>query len=174
MLSAISEGAEVKQGDLLFEIDPKPYQAQYDQAQSQVALYQAQVKEAQADYNRNKLVKTSPAVSQQDLDRYLAVLESIAAVAYPGKFGDLHKIPISATAQVESPIDGQVSRYYLTVGNLVNQDQTQLTTVVSLDPMYVYFGRRTTYDAPENLGKWRSTSIASSAISRGNCRCMLA
>ncbi len=40
---------------------------------------------------------------------------------------------------MQSPIDGQVSRYYLTLGNLVNQDQTQLTTVVSVDPMYVYF-----------------------------------
>ena len=41
--------------------------------------------------------------------------------------------------KVISPIDGQVSRYYLTLGNLVNQDQTLLTTVVSLDPMYAYF-----------------------------------
>ena len=41
--------------------------------------------------------------------------------------------------KVTSPIDGQVSRYYLTLGNLVNQDQTLLTTVVSLDPMYAYF-----------------------------------
>src|SRR5262249_57311572 len=41
--------------------------------------------------------------------------------------------------QVKSPINGQASRYYLTVGNLVNQDQTLLTTVVSLDPMYAYF-----------------------------------
>ena len=41
--------------------------------------------------------------------------------------------------EVKSPIDGQISRYYLTPGNLVNQDVTQLTTVVSLDPMYVYF-----------------------------------
>ena len=41
--------------------------------------------------------------------------------------------------RVVSPIDGQVSRYYLTLGNLVNQDQTLLTTIVSLDPMYVVF-----------------------------------
>ena len=41
--------------------------------------------------------------------------------------------------RVVSPIDGQISRYYLTLGNLVNQDQTLLTTVVSVDPMYVYF-----------------------------------
>ncbi len=142
LLSApFHEGAEVKQGDLLFEIDPKPYQAQYDQAQSQVALYQAQVKEAQADYNRNKLVaQTSPgAVSQQDLDRYLAVLEeSIAAVKAAQASLEIYKINLGYCT-VRSPIDGQVSRYYLTTGNLVNQDQTQLTTVVSLDPMYVYF-----------------------------------
>ena len=41
--------------------------------------------------------------------------------------------------KVTSPIDGQISRYYLTLGNLVNQDQTLLTTVVSVDPMYAYF-----------------------------------
>jgi multidrug efflux system membrane fusion protein len=135
------EGAEVKQGELLFEIDPKPYQAQYDQAQSQVALYQAQVKEAQADYNRNKLVaQNSPgAVSQQDLDRYLAVLdESIAAVKAAQASLKIYDINLGYCS-VKSPIDGQVSRYYQSVGNLVNQDQTQLTTVVSLDPMYVYF-----------------------------------
>jgi membrane fusion protein, multidrug efflux system len=135
------EGAEVKQGDLLFEIDPKPYQAQYDQAQSQVALYQAQVKEAQADYNRNKRVaQSSPgAVTQQDLDRYQAVLdESLAAVKAAQASLEIYKINLGY-CQVTSPIDGQVSRYFLTVGNLVNQDQTQLTTVMSLDPMFVYF-----------------------------------
>jgi multidrug efflux system membrane fusion protein len=135
------EGAEVTAGDLLFEIDPKPYQAQYDQAASQVALYQAQVKEAQADYNRNKAVaQTAPgAVTQQDLDRYLAVLdESVAAVKAAQASLEIYKINLGY-CKVVSPIDGMVSRYYLTVGNLVNQDQTQLTTVVSLDPMYVYF-----------------------------------
>ena len=51
---------------------------------------------------------------------------------------EVYNLNITFT-KVTSPIDGQVSRYYLTVGNLVNQDQTLLTTVVSLDPMYVYF-----------------------------------
>ena len=135
------EGAEVKKDDLLFEIDPKPYQAQYDQANSQVALYQAQVKEAEADYNRNKLVaQRSPgSVTQQDLDRYEAILEESNAAVKAAKASlEIYRINLGY-CKVFSPIDGQVSRYYLTVGNLVNQDQTQLTTVVSLDPMYVYF-----------------------------------
>ena len=51
---------------------------------------------------------------------------------------DLYKLNYEFT-RVVSPIDGQVSRYYMTKGNLVNQDQTLLTTVVSVDPMYVYF-----------------------------------
>src|SRR5262249_10823981 len=51
---------------------------------------------------------------------------------------EVYKLNLEFT-KVTSPIDGQVSRYYLTLGNLVNQDQTLLTTVVSLDPMYAYF-----------------------------------
>jgi membrane fusion protein, multidrug efflux system len=139
--AAFHEGTEVKSGDLLFEIDPKPYQAQYDQAESQVALYQAQVKEAQADFNRNKRLaqNAAGAISQQDLDRYLAVLEeSNAAVKAAQASLEIYRINLGY-CKVLSPIDGQVSRYYLTVGNLVNQDQTQLTTVVSLDPIYIYF-----------------------------------
>jgi multidrug efflux system membrane fusion protein len=134
------EGAEVKSGDLLFEIDPRPYQAQYDQAEGQVLLAEARVKEATADNLRAKaLAKTPGAISQQDLDRYQAAEEeSIAAVQAAKASLEIYKLNLGF-CKVTSPIDGQVSRYYLTVGNLVNQDQTQLTTVVSMDPMYVYF-----------------------------------
>jgi multidrug efflux system membrane fusion protein len=134
------EGAEVKKGDLLFEIDPRPYQAQYDQAEGQVLLAEARVKEATADNLRAKaLAKTPGAISQQDLDRYQAAEEeSIAAVQAAKASLEIYNLNLGF-CRVTSPIDGQVSRYYLTVGNLVNQDQTQLTTVVSMDPMYVYF-----------------------------------
>lgn len=134
------EGAEVKTGDLLFEIDPRPYQAQYDQAEGQVLLAEARVKEATADNLRAKaLAKTPGAISQQDLDRYQAAEEeAIAAVQAAKASLEIYKLNLGF-CRVTSPIDGQVSRYYLNVGNLVNQDQTQLTTVVSMDPMYVYF-----------------------------------
>ena len=134
------EGAEVKAGETLFEIDPRPYQAQYDQAAGQVLLNQARVKEAIADNLRaRELAKTPGAISQQDLDRYQAAEEeTIAAVQAAKASLEVYKLNLGFCS-VKSPIDGQVSRYFLTVGNLVNQDQTQLTVVVSVDPMYVYF-----------------------------------
>jgi multidrug efflux system membrane fusion protein len=135
------EGSEVKKDDLLFEVDPRPYQAQYDQAQSQVSLYQAQLELAQTTLKRYEaLDKSTPgAVSKQELDQYrAAVVEADARVAAAKKSLEVYQLNKDFT-QVKSPIDGQVSRYILTLGNLVNQDQTLLTTVVSLDPMYVNF-----------------------------------
>jgi multidrug efflux system membrane fusion protein len=134
------EGADVKKGEMLFEVDPRPYQAQYDQAVGQVNLYKAQLALAKANYARDiEVAKTPGAVSIQQLDQdKAAVDEADAAVkAYEASL-EVYKLNLSFT-RVISPIDGQVSRYFLTVGNLVIQDQTLLTTVVSLDPMYVYF-----------------------------------
>jgi membrane fusion protein, multidrug efflux system len=134
------EGAEVKAGDLLFEIDPRPYQAQYDQAQGQVNLYKAQLELAKANYARDQAVaKTPGAVSIQQLDQdRAAVDEADAAVKAFQASLEVYALNLSFT-KVISPITGQVSRYFLTLGNLVVQDQTLLTTVVSLDPIYVYF-----------------------------------
>ncbi len=136
------EGAEVKKGDLLFEIDPRPYQAQYDQALGQVTLYQAQLKLAKTTYARDQAIAASggaTAISQQQLDQDRAAVEEAEArvKAYQSSV-EVYKLNLSFT-KVTSPIDGHISRYYLTRGNLANQDQTLLTTVVSLDPMYVYF-----------------------------------
>ena len=135
------EGSEVKAGDLLFEIDPRPYQAQYEQAKSQVDLDEAQLDLAKTTLARYQaLSQTTPgAVSEQALDQYkAAVTEAQARVVAQKKSLDVYSLNKEFTSVV-SPINGKVSRYYLTLGNLVNQDQTLLTTVVSLDPMYVYF-----------------------------------
>jgi multidrug efflux system membrane fusion protein len=135
------EGAEVKKGQLLFVVDPRPYDAQFDQAQGQVDLYQAQLALAETTYARYKgLAASTPgAVSKQALDEYKAqVKEAKARVQAYQRNLEVYKLNQDFT-KVTSPIDGQVSRYYLTLGNLVNQDQTLLTTVVSLDPMYAYF-----------------------------------
>jgi multidrug efflux system membrane fusion protein len=64
--------------------------------------------------------------------------EAIASVQAAKASLEIYKLNLEFS-KVASPIDGQISRYYLTPDNLVNQDQTQLTTVVSNDPMYVYF-----------------------------------
>jgi membrane fusion protein, multidrug efflux system len=135
------EGAEVKAGDLLFEIDPRPYQAQYDSYLSQLNLYQAQLKLVKMVYARDVAInaKVPNSVSQQHLDQdYASVEEAEARVKSYERNMEVYKLNLEFT-KVASPIDGQVSRYYLTLGNLVNQDSTLLTTVVSLDPMYAYF-----------------------------------
>jgi multidrug efflux system membrane fusion protein len=135
------EGAEVKAGDLLFEIDPRPYRAQLDQALAQVKLYQAQLQLARTTLARDQAIAASVrgGVSQQQLDQdKAAVDEAEARVKAYQASTEVYQLNLDFT-KVTSPIDGQVSRYYLTVGNLVNQDQTLLTTVVSLEPMYVYF-----------------------------------
>jgi multidrug efflux system membrane fusion protein len=133
------EGSEVKKGDLLFEIDPRPYQAQLHQAQSQVALAEAQLKLARANYARDLPLVNRGYVSQQEYDQVKAAVDEATARVEEAKAAlEVYNLNITFT-EVTSPIDGQVSRYYLTLGNLVNQDQTLLTTVVSLDPIYVYF-----------------------------------
>ncbi len=141
MRTPFVEGAEVKKGDLLFEVDSRPYKAQLDQAQGQVDLYKAQLKLAMVNLGRNRAIESaSPgSVSQQLFDQGQAVVdEARARVNAAERSMDLYKLNYEFT-RVVSPIDGQVSRYYMTRGNLVNQDQTLLTTVVSVDPMYLYF-----------------------------------
>jgi multidrug efflux system membrane fusion protein len=133
------EGSEVKKDDLLFEIDPRPYEAQLHQAEGQVALNEAQLKLAKTTYDRDLPLLGSGATSRQQIDQEKAAVDEAAARIKAAQSSlEMYKLNLDFT-KVTSPIDGQVSRYYLTLGNLVNQDQTLLTTVVSLDPMYVYF-----------------------------------
>jgi membrane fusion protein, multidrug efflux system len=133
------EGVLVKAGDVLFEVDPRPYKAQLDQAESQVALYEAELKLATATYERDRRLAESKAISQQQLDQDLAARnEAEAKVKAVQASLEVYRLNVEFT-KVRSPISCQVSRYYLTVGNLVNQDQTLLTSVVSLDPIYAYF-----------------------------------
>ncbi|MGO9597256.1 MAG: efflux RND transporter periplasmic adaptor subunit [Isosphaeraceae bacterium] len=138
---AFEEGAEVQAGDLLFVIDPRPYQAQLDQATGQVNLYQAQLKLARSTLGRDRAINsmTPNSISRQQIDQdEAAVEEADARVKAYEKNRDVYKLNHEFT-RVIAPISGMVSRYYLTLGNLVNQDQTLLTTIVSLDPMYGYF-----------------------------------
>ena len=134
------EGSLVKKDDLLFEVDPRPYKAQLDQADGQVKLYQAQWELAKATLARDEAIaKTPGAVSAQQLDQDRAgVAEALASIQAAKASLEVYKLNLSFCS-VTSPIDGQVARYFYTLGNLVNQDSTQLTTVVSLDPMYAYF-----------------------------------
>jgi membrane fusion protein, multidrug efflux system len=133
-------GQEVKKNQILFKIDPRPYQATYDQAQAQVTLAEAELKLAKADYARALNVARTPgAISQQDVDKYAATQDKSAAEVEAQK-ANLESAALNlAFTDVLAPVDGIVSRNLLTVGNLVNADNTLLTTIVSQNPMYVYF-----------------------------------
>ena len=134
------EGDEVKKGELLFLIDERPYQAQLEQAKAQVVLNDAAYRLARANNVRAKVMSKTPGViTQQDLDQYQAIEEQSRAQVEAAKAAVLTYQLNLEFCRVSSPIDGQISRYYYTVGNLVNQDSTLLTTVVSTDPIYCYF-----------------------------------
>ena len=135
------EGSGVKKGDVLFEIDPRPYKAHLDAAEAAVAQNQANLNYQKATNARFKeLAKKDPgAVSLRELDQYQALEEQAIANLNLAKANLVSaRLNLDWTV-VKAPLSGRISRYYLTYGNLVTQDTTQLTTLVSMDPMYVYF-----------------------------------
>src|SRR5580704_7576336 len=137
-----TEGALVKKGDLLFQIDPRPYQALVNQAQSKIAQDQAQLTHNTETYKRIQQLRQRGAASQEDLDKALADREGMQA-ALMADTADLEtkRLDLDFT-RIDAPISGRVSRYEVTEGNVVQSGQnggTLLTTLVSVDPMYVYF-----------------------------------
>jgi RND family efflux transporter MFP subunit len=137
------EGALVKKGDVLFELDPRPYQAMLNQAKAKVAQDEAQFAYDEAEHQRNLSLIATRAVSQSDLDKTAAARSvDIANVAADKAVVASRQLDLEYS-KVTAPISGRVSRYLVTVGNLVQSgDQasvTLLTTIVSVDPMYAYF-----------------------------------
>jgi RND family efflux transporter MFP subunit len=134
-----AEGAEVKKGDLLFQIDPQPYEAQVRLGVAQVASYDAQLQLAKQNFERVQKLLKQNGISQQEFDQNKSAQDQAIAQLDAARANlEIYRLNLQYT-RVTSPIDGQVSRYFLTLGNLINQDQTLLTTVVSLDPIYAFF-----------------------------------
>ena len=153
MKQGYQEGNFVKQGQLLFEIDPRPFQAVLDQAEGQLAQARAALANAQAvqrrtelDVNRYTPLAAEQAASQQDLDN--AIQNNLAAKATVATADAQIK---SAEAAVEtakinvdftrliSPIDGIAGQAQLQVGALVNPASGPVTSVSTVDPIKVYF-----------------------------------
>jgi multidrug efflux system membrane fusion protein len=136
---AFKEGDEVKQGELLFVIDPRPYKAALDNAAAQLDRARAAVRLAQAQDKRAQSLIKSGAISRDDYDRSSATLAQANADVRAAEAAlATAKLNLEYT-EVRSPIAGRVGRALLTLGNLAQADQTLLTSVVSQDPVYVYF-----------------------------------
>jgi RND family efflux transporter MFP subunit len=133
------EGELVKKGQVLFEIDPRPYQSQLDQAVAQLAQAQAEVKQKEANFARFPSLIKMGAASQLEYDLSLADRDvAIADVEAARARIEASKLNVEFCT-IHSPIDGRISRYFVTVGNLIAQDQTVLTTIVSTGRIYAYF-----------------------------------
>jgi multidrug efflux system membrane fusion protein len=138
---AFEDGKMVKEGDLLVEIDPRPYQATLHAAEAQKASAEAALELAKSEYARTVVLARTGSASREELEVWKAKqaiatadrLKALAAVEQAQLDLDFTK--------VAAPISGKASRAQVTVGNLVNGSggETLLTTLVSVDPMYVYF-----------------------------------
>lgn len=137
---AFTDGAFVKKGDLLFEIEPETYQADRDRALGTLKSAESNLIRAQQDYERIMEAVQSNAVSKQDASAAKAEYAMAEAVALSAKAAMAQAELNLSYTQICSPIDGKISRRYVDVGNLVGAaDKTLLANIVQIDPLYVYF-----------------------------------
>lgn len=136
------DGQYVKKGDLLYEIDPRPYKAALDRANGELAQWRAQVEKAKADLARSKRLRPSGAVSEDEYEQHVATLAVREAMVASAEAAQRDAEINLEFTKITSPIDGRVSRTRVTEGNLVQpgtNNETILTTVVTTNPIYVYF-----------------------------------
>jgi membrane fusion protein, multidrug efflux system len=133
------EGSEVKKGELLFEIDPRSYQADKDKAEAALMQAQAHLDRLSKDLARAEKLLPSRSIAQGDFDQIAGDhREAEAAVKTAQAALALAKLNLAWT-KVYAPCDGQVSRQLIDPGNMVQADVTPLTTIVTRDPIYAYF-----------------------------------
>lgn len=133
------DGQDVKKGDVLFIIDPRPYQADLDRAQAQYDRAQADLQLASIEFNRSRELRLKNAISAQDFDaKSAAYLKAQGGQASAKADLDTAKLNLEFTT-ITSPIDGRASKAAITPGNLVTPDmKTPLTVIVSTNPVYAY------------------------------------
>ena len=138
------EGADVKEGDLLYTIDPREYQAEFASAEATLQQSQAELAQAHSDYQRSSQLSTQKVIAAQETEKQgTAALAAEAGTRSAQARLSKAKLDLEYT-EIRAPISGKISRTSVTEGNLVANGDT-LTTIVSQDPVYVYF------DAPERV-----------------------
>ena len=139
---AFQDGDMVKAGDLLYLIDKRTYEAQYNQALAQVNLYEAKAKLANATLARNEKLVGNGAVSQELYDESVAAANEAQAQIAAAKAQVADTRVNLDYCTITAAISGHIDRTYVTKGNLIQSGvgtPTLLTTIVSVDPMYAYF-----------------------------------
>jgi len=132
-------GDVVNQSDLLFVIDPRPYQAAYDQANGQLRQAEAQQKLNNLNLERADELRAKNVIAKQDYDNAVsqkAVCDAQVIAAQAAV--ESAQLNLNFT-YIKAPVTGRIGTEQVTVGNLVQADSTLLTTLVSVDPIYAYF-----------------------------------
>ncbi len=133
------EGGEVKRGDLLYQLEQPPFQAQVDFNQASVAQLEAQHRNAQLTLDRAQYLLKTVAGQQSNVDKALADERALAA-QIAGAQAQLQTAQINlGYTEIRAPIDGKISATAVTEGNVVSPTSGTLATLVSQDPMYVIF-----------------------------------
>ena len=134
-----NEGAEVKTGDLLYQLERGPFEADLESKKAQVAQLQATLENAKLTTNRAQTLLSGPAGQQSTYDAAVANQRSLEAQVQAAQAQvQLSQINLDYT-EIHSPIDGKIGRTAVTDGNVVSASSGVLTTIVSQDPMYVTF-----------------------------------
>jgi multidrug efflux system membrane fusion protein len=137
---AFREGQTVKQGDLLIVIDPRPYQVQLDQAQAALARDQAQLKNAQLDYERYQNLSKEGVIAQQQFDAQKALVGQLEGTVQSDQAAiDNAKLQLTYT-RITSPVSGRIGLRLVDIGNMVHASDTNpLLVVTQLQPIAVVF-----------------------------------
>ncbi len=136
---AFTDGAQVKKGDLLFVIDPRPYRAAVDQAKSAVAVDETALQFANADFERAQALQKSGNITEQVFDQRRQTLLSAQARAAGNKAALAAAALNLEFTEIRAPFDGRLSRTLVSEGTLIGAADTSLTTIVGSDPIDFYF-----------------------------------
>jgi multidrug efflux system membrane fusion protein len=136
---AFEEGELVEQGDLLFQIDPRPYQARVGASQAELAQARSQLAQAGSEAERARVLLGRQAISQEVHDQRQSTLSNARAIVDAAEAAlQTAELDLEYT-RITAPVSGRAGRAMVTRGNLANADQSLLTTLVSIDPVHVYF-----------------------------------
>ncbi len=159
LTAPFKEGDLVHEGDRLFTIDPQTYKADFDLAAANLKLAKADLNLQQKTTARARVLVRQSAMAQEDYDTAVATAEkSQATIEAMAATKDRAKMYVDYTL-VNAPLTGRISRRFVDPGNLVNADNTILTTIVEDDRLYAYFDvdERTYLDLIEGASTAKST-----------------
>lgn len=151
---AFRDGQIVRKGQLLFVIDPRPYQAALDQARGQEAHAVSAESDAKVEFARATKLLADGAISQQEYQTRLATEQQAAGDVVAAKAAVENAALNLSFTRVTSPLDGRASDRRVAPGNLVTQDTTILTNITDLDPIrFIFDGAESLYLKYETLGQ---------------------